>query len=88
MFGQGWAFTGAAADRPGLLRSAHPGLLFLDEIGGLGADEQAMLLKAIEEKRFFPVGADHEAQSDFQLIAGTNRDLSREEVAGRFRENF
>lgn len=82
------AFTGAAADRPGLLRSAHKGLLFLDEIGELGLDEQAMLLKAVEEKRFLPVGADHEVQSDFQLIAGTNRDLSKEVLAGRFREDL
>ncbi|AQR67936.1 transcriptional regulator [Janthinobacterium sp. LM6] len=82
------AFTGAGADRPGLLRSAHKGLLFLDEIGELGLDEQAMLLKAIEEKRFFPVGADTEVQSDFQLIAGTNRDLGKEVMAGRFREDL
>ncbi len=66
------AFTGAATDRPGLLRTAHKGLLFLDEIGELGLDEQAMLLKAIEEKRFLPVGSDHEVQSDFQLIARIN----------------
>lgn len=82
------AFTGAASDRPGLLRTAHKGLLFLDEIGELGLDEQAMLLKAIEEKRFLPVGADHDVQSDFQLIAGTNRDLSKEVIAGRFREDL
>jgi transcriptional regulatory protein RtcR len=82
------AFTGAASDRPGLLRSAHKGLLFLDEIGELGLDEQAMLLKAIEEKRFHPVGSDNEVQSDFLLIAGTNRDLSKEVVAGRFREDL
>lgn len=82
------AFTGAASDRPGLLRTANKGLLFLDEIGELGLDEQAMLLKAIEEKRFLPVGADHEVQSDFQLIAGTNRDLAKEVVAGRFREDL
>lgn len=82
------AFTGAASDRPGLLRSAHKGLLFLDEIGELGLDEQAMLLKAIEEKRFLPVGGDNEVQSDFQLIAGTNRDLSKDVVAGRFREDL
>jgi transcriptional regulatory protein RtcR len=63
-------------------------LLFLDEIGELGPDEQAMLLKAIEEKRFFPVGSDDEVQSDFQLIAGTNRDLSAEVQAGRFREDL
>ncbi|MFC5473310.1 RNA repair transcriptional activator RtcR [Paraherbaspirillum soli] len=82
------AFTGAASDRPGLLRTAHKGLLFLDEIGELGLDEQAMLLKAIEEKRFLPMGGDHEVQSDFQLMAGTNRDLSREVVSGRFREDL
>ena len=82
------SFTGAAADRPGLLRSAHKGLLFLDEIGELGLDEQAMLLKAVEEKRFLPVGSDNEMQSDFQLIAGTNRDLGEEMAAGRFREDL
>jgi transcriptional regulatory protein RtcR len=82
------AFTGAASDRPGLLRTANKGLLFLDEIGELGLDEQAMLLKAIEEKRFLPVGGDHEVTSDFQLIAGTNRDLSKEVVAGHFREDL
>ncbi|UXH79198.1 RNA repair transcriptional activator RtcR [Roseateles amylovorans] len=82
------AFTGAAADRPGLLRTAHKGLLFLDEIGELGLDEQAMLLKAIEEKRFLPVGADREVESDFQLIAGTNRDLRAEVAAGRFRDDL
>jgi transcriptional regulatory protein RtcR len=82
------SFTGAASDRPGLLRSANQGALFLDEIGELGPDEQAMLLKAIEEKRFFPVGADKEVESDFQLIAGTNRDLRRDVAEGRFREDL
>lgn len=82
------AFTGAASDRAGLLRTAHKGLLFLDEIGELGLDEQAMLLKAIEDKRFLPVGGDHEVQSDFQLIAGTNRDLAREVARGRFRDDL
>ena len=82
------AFTGAQGERTGWLRSAHQGLLFLDEIGELGLDEQAMLLKAIEEKRFFPVGGDKEVQSDFQLIAGTNRDLRAEVRAGRFREDL
>jgi transcriptional regulatory protein RtcR len=82
------AFTGAVQDRAGLLRSAHRGLLFLDEIGELGADEQAMLLKAIEEKTFYPVGSDQEAGSDFQLIAGTHRDLRQDVVAGRFREDL
>lgn len=82
------AFTGAAADRPGLLRSAHRGLLFLDEIGELGLDEQAMMLRALEEKRFFPLGADEESGSDFQLIAGTNRDLAARVGSGDFREDL
>ncbi|MBE7465829.1 MAG: sigma 54-interacting transcriptional regulator [Planctomycetes bacterium] len=82
------AFTGATRDREGLLRAADGGVLFLDEIGELGSDEQAMLLRAIEEKVFLPVGADREARSDFLLIAGTNRDLRREVAAGRFREDL
>lgn len=82
------AYTGAAGDRPGLLRSAHQGLLFLDEIGELGLDEQAMLLRALEDKRFLPVGADREVESDFQLIAGTNRDLQHHVAAGRFRDDL
>ncbi len=82
------AFTGASMERAGLLRTAHEGVLFLDEIGELGLDEQAMLLKAVEEKRFFPMGSDREVHSDFQLIAGTNRDLRAEVAAGRFREDL
>ncbi len=82
------AFTGAVSDRPGLLKQADGGLLFLDEIGELGPDEQAMLLRAIEEKTYLPLGSDHEVQSDFQLICGTNRDLKREVAAGRFREDL
>jgi transcriptional regulatory protein RtcR len=82
------AFTGAAADRPGLLRTADQGVLFLDEIGELGLDEQAMILGAIEEKKFLPVGSDRQASSDFQLIAGTNRDLGAAVAAGRFRDDL
>ncbi|MBK7404393.1 MAG: sigma 54-interacting transcriptional regulator [Phycisphaerales bacterium] len=82
------AFTGAAADRAGLLRAAHNGLLFLDEIGELGPDEQAMLLRALEHKRFLPLGADTELTSDFQLVAGTNRDLAQRVREGAFREDL
>ncbi len=82
------AYTGATAARAGLLRSADRGLLFLDEIGELGLDEQAMLLRAIEEKRFLPVGGDVEVSSDFQLIAGTNRDLRQAVAAGSFRDDL
>jgi len=82
------AFTGATTDRSGLLRTADGGMLFLDEIGELGDDEQAMLLRAVEEKHFLPVGSDREVESDFQLVAGTNRDLAAEVAKGRFREDL
>jgi transcriptional regulatory protein RtcR len=82
------AYTGAVGERAGLLRSADKGLLFLDEIGELGADEQAMLLRALEDKRFLPVGGDREVASDFQLIAGTNRDLGKRVAEGRFRDDL
>lgn len=82
------AFTGAVKDRPGLLRAADGGVLLLDEIGELGLDEQAMLLRALEEKRFLPVGADKEVESSFQLIAGTNRDLAEAVRTARFREDL
>ncbi len=89
LFGHGkGAFTGALKDRAGLLRTADGGVLFLDEIGELGPDEQAMLLRALEEKRFLPLGADHEVASDFQLIAGTNRDLAGAVAQGTFREDL
>lgn len=82
------SFTGAANARTGYLKSADGGILFLDEIGELGLDEQAMLLKALEDKSFFPVGSDKEVQANFQLIAGTNKDLRDEVQAGRFREDL
>jgi len=82
------SFTGALRDRQGLLKVADGGVLFLDEIGELGADEQAMLLRALEEHVFFPLGSDREVKSEFQLIAGTNRDLQAEVQAGRFREDL
>ncbi len=82
------AFTGAVSDRPGLLVKADRGLLFLDEIGELGLDEQAMLLRAIEEKTFLPLGSDREASSDFLLLCGTNRDLGARVARGEFREDL
>lgn len=82
------AFTGAISERKGSLLAAHGGIVFLDEIGELGLDEQAMLLRAIEDKRFTPVGSDVEVCSDFQLICGTNKDLLCEAREGRFRSDL
>ncbi|MBC8737009.1 AAA domain-containing protein [Paraburkholderia sp. UCT31] len=82
------AFTGAVTEREGLLRAAHNGTLLLDEIGELPLDEQAMLLRALEDKRFMPMGSDKEVESNFQLIAGTNKDLDVEVAQGRFRADL
>lgn len=82
------AFTGAVTEREGLLRKADGGMLFLDEIGELGLDEQAMILRAVEEGRFLPVGSDKEASSKFQLVAGTNRNLMKAVADGGFRDDL
>ena len=82
------AFSGALNDRRGLLREADSGLLFLDEVAELGLDEQAMLLRALEEKKFLPLGSDKEVMSDFQLICGTNKDLAAEVEDRKFREDL
>lgn len=82
------AFTGAANDREGLLKRADHGILFLDEIGELGQDEQAMLLMAIENRRFMPLGSDIESESSFELICGTNSNLENAVKNGNFREDL
>lgn len=82
------AYTGATTKRAGLLKTADKGLLFLDEIGDLGIEEQAMLLRALEQKKFTPMGSDHTETSDFQLIAGTNHDLVSEVREGKFRKDL
>lgn len=89
LFGHGkGAFTGAVAARRGYLKTAHQGVLFLDEIGELGMDEQAMLLTALEEKRFYPLGADTPVASECMLIAGTNQDLASKVATGAFRSDL
>jgi len=82
------SYTGASEARKGLLKEADGGVLFLDEIGELGIDEQAMLLHAIEEHQFLPVGSDKPVHSDFTVIAGTNRDLSARVAEGKFRDDL
>lgn len=82
------AFTGAIMDRKGAIVESSGGVLFLDEIGELSLDTQAMLLRAIEKKKVKPMGSDKEENSDFQLICGTNRNLDLEVREGRFREDL
>ena len=82
------AFTGAAENHDGFLKEADGGILFLDEIGELPLEAQAMLLKAIEEKSFRPLGAAKDERSDFQLICGTNRNLAIDVQEKKFRADL
>jgi len=82
------SYSGAGADHDGFLKEADGGIVFLDEIGELPPEAQAMLLKAIEEKTFRPLGAAKDERSDFQLICGTNRDLSLDVADRRFRADL
>ena len=82
------AFTGAHADRIGLVESAAGGVLFLDELGELPLDVQKNLLRVLQEQRFRPVGAVREKKSDFRLISATHRDLSAMVREKLFREDL
>ena len=82
------AFTGADRDKAGLFELAHKGTIFLDEIGEANASVQSKLLRALEERKFIPVGARREVEVDVRILAATNRDLEREISAGNFREDL
>ncbi len=82
------AFTGADRRREGLIRAANGGTLFLDEVGELPLSLQRSFLRVLQERRFRPVGAVEEEESDFRLVAATNRDLAQWVQEGRFREDL
>ena len=82
------AFTGANADKRGLLQQADKGTLFLDELGEIGPNLQAKLLRAIEGGGFTPVGGLEAETSDFRVIAATNKDLKEQVKKGLIREDF
>jgi transcriptional regulatory protein RtcR len=82
------AFTGATKQYKGKLEQADKGILFLDEIGELGLEQQAMLLKAIEEKTFYSYGGETEIKVKFRLIAATNRNLNKQVAEGTFRDDL
>jgi two-component system NtrC family response regulator len=79
------AFTGADRSRDGLVRQSHRGTLFLDEIGELPLALQKTFLRVLQEHRFRPVGAENEVESDFRLVAATNRNLDDMVASTRFR---
>ena len=82
------AFTGADKAREGLVKQADGGTLFLDEVGELPLTLQRAFLRVLQERRFRPVGGKHEIESDFRLIAATNRNLDQMVHAGRFRDDL
>lgn len=82
------AFSGAARQHKGYLERADHGTLFLDEVGELPANMQAKLLRALQEKCFFRLGAERTTRSDFRIVAATNRDLYADMTAGSFREDL
>ncbi len=82
------AFTGADKDRDGLIRQADGGTLFLDEVGELPLSLQKAFLRALQEHRFRPVGCEKEVESDFRLVAATNRDLDQMAQDGQFRKDL
>jgi len=89
MFGhERGAFTGATQTRIGRFELAHNGTLFLDEVGDLGPDAQAKLLRAIEAKEIQRVGGNRIIRTDVRIISATNHDLQKAVRSGAFREDL
>jgi two-component system nitrogen regulation response regulator NtrX len=89
MFGhERGAFTGATQTRIGRFELAHHGTLFLDEVGDLGPDAQAKLLRAIEAKEIQRVGGNRIIRTDVRIISATNHDLQKAVRSGAFREDL
>jgi len=82
------AFTGAERARPGLLRAAGAGTVFLDEVGELSPGAQTKLLRALQERRVTPVGGTRSVPIHARIVSATNRDLEADVRAGVFREDL
>jgi len=82
------AFTSAVAAKKGLFETADGGTLFLDEIGTMPLDTQAKVLRALQERRFLPVGGNTEVAVDVRIVAATNVNLATAVKEGRFREDL
>ncbi len=82
------AFTGAFASRKGYFEIADRGTIFFDEIGTIGAETQAKLLRVMQEREFMPLGSSETVRVDVRIIAATNADLKKLVDDGRFREDL
>ena len=82
------AFSGAAADHPGLVRAADGGTLFLDEIGDLPASSQAALLRVLQEREVMPVGGTRAVEINLRVDAATDRDVDDMVAEGTFRHDL
>jgi len=82
------SFTGAAQDKSGLFQEAHRGTIFLDEIGELSLPIQVKLLRAVQEKTVRPVGGTEDIAVDIRILSATNKQLEKEVIAGKFREDL
>lgn len=82
------AFTGATENKTGMFAAANHGTLFLDEVGNLNMEVQMLLLRALQEKCYRPVGGKDEVKADIRLVAATNENLEKAIAEGRFREDL
>ena len=82
------AFTGAIENKGGMFARASHGTLFLDEIGNLNMDVQMLLLRALQEKHYRPIGSQKEIEADIRLIAATNENLEKAIIEGKLREDL
>ena len=82
------AFTGADSTRDGLIKAADGGTLFLDEVGELPMEIQKKFLRVVQERSYRRIGEDTEQQSNFRLVAATNRDLDQMTRDGTFRKDL
>jgi two-component system response regulator PilR (NtrC family) len=82
------AFTGAIRDKEGLFKAADGGTLFLDEVADIPSHMQVKLLRAIQEKKIRPIGAQKEINIDIRILSATNRDLKKRVSEGQFREDL
>ena len=82
------SFTGAVRSTKGFFTQAHEGTIFLDEIGDMPLSIQPKLLRALEERQFYPIGSEKPVQVDVRVIVATKKDLEEEVKKGLFREDL